>query len=127
MACIRANGHLVPLFFPLEHGRSARVSSHLLHVRFKFVESSIYVEEERESASGVLHQSIPVVKSVEEDGHCWYLTSGNYRAYGLPLSMVGVSTEILSRQSDGLTVDMPYVTPSPPREVILLPLDAMVL
>ena len=60
MASIRVDGHEVPLVFPLdEHGR-ATVSTHLLHVRFKFVESSIYVEEEKHSESGEIQQSIPV-------------------------------------------------------------------
>jgi len=97
MACIRVDGHDVPLVFLVEYGGRAKVMSHLLYVRFRFVESSIYVEEERKSDSGQLVESIPVVKSEEEKGHCWYLPLGNYRAYGLPLSILAASTEILSR------------------------------
>jgi len=52
MACIRVDGHDVPLVFPVDDGGQARIMSHLLHVRFRFVESSIYVKEERKSDSG---------------------------------------------------------------------------
>jgi len=77
--------------------KRAIVFSPLLHVHFRFVELSIYVEEERKSDDGELIQSNPLVKSVEESNHCWYLPSGNYRVYGFPLSLLAVSTEILSR------------------------------
>ena len=46
MASIRVDGYDIPLVFPVGDGGRARVPSHLLHVRFRFVESSIYVEEE---------------------------------------------------------------------------------
>ena len=52
MASIRVDGHEVPLVFSLDEHGCATVSTHLLHVRFKFVESSIYVEEEKHSESG---------------------------------------------------------------------------
>jgi len=93
----------------------------LLHVRFRFVESSIYVEEKRKSELGELQQLIPIVKSVEDEGHCWCLGSGNYRAYGLPLSLLAASTEVLTRQSHTFTVNMPNtnqtVLHTPPRQV----------
>jgi hypothetical protein len=47
MACIRVDGHDIPLVFPIDEGGRARVLRHLLHVRFGLVESSIYVEEEK--------------------------------------------------------------------------------
>jgi len=73
MACIRVDGHEVPLLFPVAMGGLARVFSHLLHVRFKFVESSIYVEVEKKSSLDELLQSFPIAKLVEEEGHCQYL------------------------------------------------------
>jgi len=54
MACIRDDGHEVPLVFPVDKEGLAKVESHMLHVRFKFVESTIYVEEERKSELGEL-------------------------------------------------------------------------
>ena len=52
MASIRADGHEVPVVFLLDEEGFATVSTHLLHVRFKFIESSLYVEEEKHSESG---------------------------------------------------------------------------
>ena len=105
MASIRVDGYDIPLIFPVGDGGHARVPSHLLHVRFRFVESSIYVEEEHRSEAGDVVKSIPVGKSAEARTYAWYLPPGNYRAYGLPLSMLAASTEIHSRQSHNSTVD----------------------
>ena len=97
MACIRVDGYDIPLVFPIENGTCTRVLHHLLHVRFRFSEASIYVEEEKILDLGEVQQSVPVVSSVEDGMHCWYLSPDNYRAYGLPLSMVVASTELLSQ------------------------------
>jgi len=96
MTCIRVDGNEILLVFPVYDKGCAKVLYHLLHVRFKFVESSICVEEEKKSKSGTLQKSIPIEKSVKEDGHCWYLVLGNCRAFELPLSMLAASTKILS-------------------------------
>ena len=117
MASIRVDGYEIPLVFPVGDGGRARVPSHLLHVRFRFVESSIYVEEEQRSESGDMVQSILVGKSAEAGTYAWYLPPGNYRAYGLPLSMLAASTEIHSRQSHNSTVDML----SSPRALLRIP------
>ena len=122
MASIRVDGYDIPLVFPVGDGRCARVPCHLLQVRFKFVESSIYVKEEKRSESGEVVQSIPIVKSAKVGTYYWYLALGNYRAYGLPLSMLGASTEIQTHQSHNSTVDMPCspraLLRSPPREAL---------
>ena len=47
MASIRVDGYDIPLVFSIGDGGRARVPCHILHVRFRFVESSIYVEEEK--------------------------------------------------------------------------------
>ena len=117
MASIRVDGYEIPLVFSVGDGGRARVPSHLLHVRFRFVESSIYVEEEQRSESDDVVQSIPIGKSAEAGTYAWYLLPGNYRAYGLPLSMLAASTEIHSRQSHNSIVDMP----SSPRALLRIP------
>ena len=109
MAGIWVDGHEVSIVFPLEEQGCAIVSTHLLHVCFKFVELSIYVKEEKHSQSGEIQQSIPIARSTSSDGCCWYLRSGNYRAYGLPLHMPPLSAEIGSRQSAGSTVNRPFI------------------
>ena len=67
MASIRADGHEVPVVFPLDEEGFATVSTHLLHVRFKFIESSLYVEEEKHSESGEIQESIPIARSNGSD------------------------------------------------------------
>ena len=94
MASIRVDGYDIPLVFPVGDGGHARVPSHLLHVRFRFVESSIYVEEEHRSEAGDVVKSIPIGKSAEAGTYAWYLPPGNYRAYGLPLSMLAAFIKI---------------------------------
>ena len=125
MASIRVDGYDIPLVFPVADGGRAKVPSHLLHVRFRFVESSIYVEEEQRSESGDVIQSIPVGKSAEAGTYAWYLPPSNYRAYGLPLSMLAASTEIHSRQSHNSIVHMPCspraFLRNPPREALRVP------
>jgi len=54
MACIRVDGLDILLVFPNNGEGLAKVESHLLHVCFKFVESSIYVDEEKKSEAGDL-------------------------------------------------------------------------
>ena len=65
MASIRVDGYDIPLVFLVGDSGHARVPSHLLHVRFRFVESSIYVEEEHRSKARDVVKSIPVGKLVE--------------------------------------------------------------
>ena len=131
MASIRVDCYDIPLVFPNGDGGRARVPSHLLHVRFRFVESAIYVEEEKKSESSEVVQFIPVGKSTEASTYAWYLPPRNYRAYGLPLSMLAASIEIHSRQSHNSIVDMPCspraLLCSPPTEALRVPHTSAVL
>ena len=131
MASIRVDGYDILLVFPVGDSGCARVPSHLLHVRFRFVESSIYVEEEQRLESGDVVQSIPVGKSAEAGTYAWYLPPENYRAYGLPLSMLAASIEIYSWQSHNSTVDMPCspraLLRRPPTEALRVPHTSAVL
>jgi len=63
------------------------------------------------SESRKIEEFVPILKSTKDEGHCWYLFLGNYRAYRLSLSMPGSSTQILSRRLDNSTIDMPFVVP----------------
>jgi len=69
MASICANGHEVPLVLPLGEQGYVVVSLHLLHVRFGFVPSSMYVEEEVMSTSGHVQEYVHMVKLELHDGH----------------------------------------------------------
>jgi len=56
--------------------------------------------------------------------HCWYLVPGNYRAYKLPLSMLGEPTKIQSCQLDNSIVNIrcspQAMSPSSSREALLV-------
>jgi len=82
MASIRADGHKIPLVLLLGVDGYVVVSLHL-HVRFGFVQSSVYVEEEVMSDSGRLQEYVHMLKLELEFGHVWHLHEGRYRAYGL--------------------------------------------
>lgn len=110
MVCIRVDGHEVPIVFPLKGRVRAKIDSHLLHICFRFVELSIYVEEERKLESGELQHVVPVMKFMEGNRHFWYLACGNYRAYEVPLFLLYFPTKIINQQSFTSTIDMPYIT-----------------
>jgi len=61
MAYIWVQGHNVPLVFLVVDGKCTKVMTHFLHIYFKLVESSIYIEEEKWSKLGKLEQSISIV------------------------------------------------------------------
>jgi len=131
MACVWVDNNEIPLVFWVLDGGRAKVFNHLLHVYFRFVESSIYIEEERKSKLGELQESIPKARCREEDGHCWYLPTGNYRAFKLPLPKLTTSIEILNWQSTRSTVDIPYnanaLSPSSLHDVLsILPIGVFV-
>jgi len=54
MACIQIGKYEISIVFFVDNGRHARVLNHLLYVYFRFIESSIYVKEERKSNLGEL-------------------------------------------------------------------------
>jgi len=68
MACVLVDGHEVPLILLVDNGRCARVLSYFLHVCFRFIGSSIYIEEERKLELGDLQQSIPISNFVKKKG-----------------------------------------------------------
>jgi len=54
MASIRVDGDEVLVVFQVDDGGCSGVLSHLPHVRFRFLESSIYIEEEKMSETNEL-------------------------------------------------------------------------
>ena len=68
---------------------------------------------------------------MEAGTYAWYLPPVNYRAYGLPLTMLAASTEIHSRQSHNSTVHMPCspraLRRSSPKEALRIPHTSAVL
>jgi len=58
MAYIRASGHGVPLMMQIVEGGHARVYANVLHARFGFHPTSIYIEEEVLTESGRVDRTI---------------------------------------------------------------------
>ncbi len=69
MVSIRADGYEVPLVLRVNGDGLVEVPIHLLHIRYGFIQSSIYVEEEIMSKSGALLESILMSKTRHEYGH----------------------------------------------------------
>ena len=61
------------------------------------------------SDSGILQESIHMLKLEVDGGHVWHLRVGRYRAYGLLPPMMGVSGGVPPCQSEYSTINMPPV------------------
>jgi hypothetical protein len=109
MAYIRATGHTVPLVLQIAEDGHARVDANVLHARFGFHPTSIYVEEEVLSESGEVDRSILQFRFHDNEGHHWLLPLGRYRAFGLTAALMAASTDILSQPSDMSSVQPPLL------------------
>jgi hypothetical protein len=109
MAYIRASGHNVPLVLQIVEDGHARVYAHVLHARFGFHLTSIYIEEEIMSESGEVDRSILQLRFRDNDGHHWVLPPGRYRAFGLTAALMAASTDLLSQPSDMSSVQPPLL------------------
>jgi hypothetical protein len=109
MAYIRASGHNVPLVLQIERDGHAQVYAHVLHARFGFYLTSIYIEEEVMSESGEVDRSILQLRFRDNDGHHWVLPPRRYRAFGLTAALMAVSIDLLSQPSDMSSVQPPLL------------------
>jgi hypothetical protein len=82
MAYIRASGHSVPLMIQIAEGGHARVYANVLHTRFGFHPTSIYIEEEVLFKSGKVDRTILQLSFRDDEGQLWLLPLGRYRAFG---------------------------------------------
>ena len=81
MASFRADGHEVPFILRLNDKGIVGISSHLLSIRFGFIEYSIYLEEEVHSSSGSLLESVLIPRVSIEEGMSWLLGPGRYSVW----------------------------------------------
>jgi hypothetical protein len=109
MAYIHASGHNVPLILQIAEDGHARVYAHVLHARFGFHLTSIYIEEEVMSKSGEVDRSILQLRFRDNDGHHWVLPPRRYRAFGLTAAFMAASTNLLSQPSDMSSVQLPLL------------------
>jgi hypothetical protein len=109
MAYIRALGHNVPLMMQIAEGGHAQVYANLLHARFGFHPTSIYIEEEVLSESSKVDRTIFHVSFQDDEGQLWLLPLGRYRAFGLNVALMAASTDLVSQPSDMSSVQPPLL------------------
>jgi hypothetical protein len=109
MAYIRALGHNVPLMMQIAEGGHAQVYANLLHARFSFHPTSIYIEEEVLSESGNIDRTILQVSFRDDEGQLWLLPPGRYKAFGLNATLMAASTDLVSQPSDMSSVQPPLL------------------
>jgi hypothetical protein len=109
MAYIRATGHSVPLMMQIAEGGHARVYASVLHARFGFHPTSIYIEEEVLSESGKVDRTILQLSLRDDEGQFWLLPPGRYRAFGLNAALMAASTDLVSQPSDMSSVQPPLL------------------
>jgi hypothetical protein len=109
MAYIRTSSHNVPLVLQIAEDGHARVYAHVLHARFGFYLTSIYIEEEVMLESSEVERSILQLRFRDNDGHHWVLPPGRYRAFGLTTGLMAASIDLLSQPSDMSSVQPPLL------------------
>jgi hypothetical protein len=107
MAYIKATGHNVPLMMQIAKGGHARVYANVLHARFGFHPTSIYIKEEVLSESGKVDKTIFQFSFRDDEGQLWLLPPGQYRAFGLNAVLMAASTDLVSQPSDMSSVQPP--------------------
>jgi hypothetical protein len=107
MAYIRATGHSVPLMMQIAEGGYARVYASVLHARFGFHATSIYIEKEVLSDSGKVNRTILQLSLWDDEGQLWLLPPGRYRAFGLNAALMVASMDLVSQPSDMSSVKPP--------------------
>jgi hypothetical protein len=111
MAYIRATGHSVPLMMQIAKGGHARVYANVLHARFGFHPTSIYIEEEVLSESSKVDRTIFQFSFRDDEGQLWLLPPGQYRTFGLNAALMEASTDLVSQPSDMSSVRPPCCIP----------------
>jgi hypothetical protein len=109
MAYIKATGHSVPLMMKIAKGGHARVYASVLHARFGFHPTLIYIEEEVLSESGKVDRTILQLSLRDDEGQLWLLPPGRYRAFGLNAALMAVSSDLVSQPSDMSSVQPPLL------------------
>jgi hypothetical protein len=111
MALIHANGHGVPVSFPIGDEGFCIVTAFRLSLRFQFQEESMQIDQEVfDDASGELTHTIGHLSYMNDGVRFWRLPPGRFRLYGLSDSLLVGSTEILTpKQSSTSTHNTPLL------------------
>jgi hypothetical protein len=100
MAYIKASSQSVFLKMQIAKGGHARVYANVLHARFGFHPTSIYIEEEVLSESGKVDRTILQLSFRDDEGQLWLLPLGRYRVFGLNPALMAAFTDLVSQPSD---------------------------
>jgi hypothetical protein len=90
-------------------GGHARVYANVLHARFGFHPTSIYIEEEVLSESGKVDRTILQFSFQDDEGQFWLLPLGRYRAFGLNSALMAASTDLVSQPSNMSSIQPPLL------------------
>jgi hypothetical protein len=109
MAYIRASGHSVPLMMQIAEGGHARLYANILHARFGFHSTSIYIEKEVLSESSKVNRSILQLSLCDDEGQLWLLPPSRYRAFGFNAALMATSMDLISQPSDMSSLQPPLL------------------
>ena len=109
MAYIRALGHSIPLMMQIIEGGHARVYANVLHARFEFHPTLIYIEEEVLSKLGKVDRTIFQVSFYDDEGQLWLLPPSQYKAFGLNAALMAASMDLVSQPSDMSSIQPPLL------------------
>lgn len=111
MAFVHANGHGIPISFPIADEGFCIVTAFRLSLRFQFEEESMQIDQEIfHDASGELTHIVSQPSYLNDGVKFWRLPPGRFRLYGLSNSLLAGSTEILTpRQSSTSMHNSPRV------------------
>jgi hypothetical protein len=107
MAYIRASGHNIPLMMQIAEGGHARVYANVLHARFGFHLTLIYIKEEVLSESSKVDSTILQLSFCDDEGQFWMLPPGLYRAFGLNVALMAASTDLVLQSKDMSSIQPP--------------------
>jgi hypothetical protein len=93
----------------IAEGGHARVYASILHARFGFHPTSIYIEEEVLSESGKVDRTILQLNLRDDEGQLWLLPSGRYKAFGLNAALMAASTDLVSQPPNISSVQPPLL------------------
>jgi hypothetical protein len=88
----------------IAEGGHTRVYANVLHARFGFHPTSIYIEEEVLSELGKVDRTILQLSFRDDEGQLWLLPPGRYRAFGLNTALMAAPIDLVSQPSDTSSV-----------------------
>jgi hypothetical protein len=97
------------MMMQIAEGGHARVYASILHARFGFHPTSIYIEEEVLSETYKVDRTILQLSLRDDERQLWLLPPGRYMAFGLNIAFMAASTDLVSQLSDMSRVQPPPI------------------